>query len=213
VGNLSRFLDLKANLPNEVNLLAVSKGRDAYEIRSLAEFGQIHFGESRLQEALSKFKSLEDLNSLKWHFIGKLQSNKVRGVIRNFDFIHSIHSLELAQRVSRISGEENRAPKVMIQVKLRDDPTKSGFLEKDLLNDWSTLIDLPNINIIGLMTISPINLNSTDRKLLFKECRFLADRLGLLDCSMGMSGDWSEALDSGATWLRIGSYLFESLIN
>ena len=204
----NEFKKIKGSLPLGVNLLAVSKGHDHESIRKLSDFGQLDFGESRLQEAIPKKKYLNDLKQLKWHFVGKLQKNKVRGVIKEFNFIHSVDSLSLIERISRISQEEQKIPNIFLQVKLRDDPQKGGFLKQDLLKNWSKIVSLKNIHLIGLMTIPPIALNFDQRKDLFYECRNLANHLELNDCSMGMSNDWQEALDCGATWIRLGSLLF-----
>ncbi len=204
----SRWLKLKKSLPLGVNLLAVSKGHPSSSIRCLAELGQRDFGESKVQEALPKIKTLSDMDGLRWHFIGHLQANKVRSVVRSFDVIHSIHSWALAERISRISGEENLCPIVMLQVKFREDPTKYGFTQKEVLEAWPKLGNLENLKIVGLMTIAPITLGLDGCQNLFRECRDFADQLGLKDCSMGMSGDWLQATQEGATWLRLGSQVF-----
>ena len=205
------FLEYKSiinSLPLGVSLLAVSKGHDQESIRKLSGYGQVDFGESRLQEALPKKNELNDLKQLRWHFVGTLQKNKVRGVIKEFDFIHSVDSLSLLERISRISLEEQKTPNLFLQVKFRNDPQKGGFSKEDLLNSWSKIIALNNVNLIGLMTIPPIALDSYQRKDLFHECKNLANHLGLKDCSMGMSNDWKEAIEVGATWIRLGSFLF-----
>ncbi len=202
------FKKVKDLLPSEVSLLAVSKGHQHESIRKISGYGQLDFGESRLQEAIPKKNELVDLNQLRWHFVGKLQKNKVRGVIKEFDFIHSVDSLPLIQRISRISQEEKKTPNIFLQVKLRDDPNKGGFSKQDLIQSWSNIVSLNNINLIGLMTIPPITLNSYQRKELFCECRKFANHLELKDCSMGMSNDLQEAVESGATWIRLGSLLF-----
>ena len=204
----NEFKKIKDSLPLGVSLLAVSKGHHHESIRKLSGYGQLDFGESRLQEAIKKINELKDLNHLRWHFVGKLQKNKVRGVIKEFDFIHSVDSLPLIERISRISQEEQKTPKIFLQVKFRDDPHKGGFLKQDLLESWPNIVSLKNIHLIGLMTIPPIALNLYQRKDLFCECRNLADHLRLKHCSMGMSNDWQEALEGGATWIRVGSLLF-----
>ena len=191
-----------------VSLLAVSKGHNEESIRKLFSYGQLDFGESRLQEAIQKKNNLNDLNQLRWHFVGTLQKNKVRGVIKEFDFIHSVDSLPLLERISRISKEEQKTPNIFLQVKFRFDPNKGGFLKQDLLENWSKIVSFNNINLTGLMTIPPIALNSDEKKDLFCECRNLANHLGLKDCSMGMSNDWQDAIQGGATWIRLGSILF-----
>ena len=200
--------ELKKSLPPNVSLLAVSKGHPDCSIRQFAQSGQIDFGESRLQEALPKIENLKDINQIRWHFVGKLQKNKVRKVLKDFDVVQSVDTLPLIKRISRIAGEESIAPELMLQVKLRDDPSKSGFSKEDLFNAWSQIKTLPHINLIGLMTISPIAFSLKERKSLFMECRDLANYLGLKDCSMGMSNDWEEAVEAGSTWIRIGSLLF-----
>ena len=204
----NEFKIIKDSLPLGVSLLAVSKGHPQESIRKLSDYGQIDFGESRLQEAISKKIVLNDLKQLRWHFIGTLQKNKVRRVIKEFDFIHSVDSLPLLERISRISQEEQKIPNIFLQVKFRDDPNKGGFLKEDILKSWSKIISLSNINLIGLMTIPPISLNPYQRKDLFRECRNFANHLELEDCSMGMSNDWQEAIEGGATWIRLGSLLF-----
>ena len=202
------FNEIKSSLPLGVNLLAVSKGHFHESIRKLYAYGQLDFGESRLQESVPKKNNLNDLNQLRWHFVGRLQKNKVRKVIKEFDYIHSVDSLSLIERISRISEEEEKNPNIFLQVKLRDDPQKGGFLKKDLLDSWSKIIALKNIHLTGLMTIPPKTLNLRQRKDLFYECRNLANHFELKDCSMGMSSDWQEALEAGATWIRLGSLLF-----
>lgn len=194
-------------------MLAVSKGHPAALIRQLAELGQQDFGESRLQEALPKLEALADLKVLRWHFIGRLQANKVRAVVRSFAVIHSVDSQPLAERISRIAAEENCCPEVLLQVKLRDDPTKGGFSLEQLKQAWPELVQLPHLKIIGLMTMAPLGLDLEQRQELFRDCRDLADQLDLSDCSMGMSGDWPVAIKAGATWLRLGSILFGARIS
>ena len=203
-----RLKSLASELPKCVHLLAVSKGQSVTSIRALAVLGQRDFGESRLQEALPKIKELEEFRDLRWHFIGRLQSNKIRAVVRTFSVIHSLDSEALAIRLSRIAGEEKQLPEVMVQVKLRDDPTKGGFDPVDLVEVWPRLIQLSNLKLIGLMTMAPMQISIYERKELFRECRKLADQLGLKHCSMGMTSDWKEAVEVGATWIRLGSALF-----
>ncbi len=208
ISGSDNFNLIKDSLPLGVSLLAVSKGHHQESIRKLSCYGQMDFGESRLQEAIPKKNDLNDLKQLRWHFVGTLQKNKVRGVVKEFEFIHSADSFSLLERISRISQEEQKTPKIFLQVKFREDLKKGGFLKQDLLKSWSKIISLNNINVIGLMTIPPIALDLDQRKDLFCECRKFANHLGLKDCSMGMSNDWQEAIEGGATWIRLGSLLF-----
>ena len=204
----SNFLKIKNKIPDNVNILAVSKGFKSHEIRIINNFGQNDFGESKFQESFQKKKSLTDLEQIKWHFIGKIQSNKIRKIVQNFQYIHSVDTYEKLEKISKTSLEEMKNPLIMLQVKLRDDPNKGGFNPEFLLDKWEEIQELKNINLRGLMTINPKGLSSKENSDLFKKCRSLADSLLLPDCSMGMSGDWEEAIGAGSTWLRLGSLIF-----
>ena len=206
--NPSNYLKIKTQIPSNVNILAVSKGFKSQEIKTIHNLGQNDFGESKYQEAFEKQLILKDLKQIKWHFIGRIQSNKIRKIVQNFKYIHSVDSFEKLQKISRISYEEKKNPYIMLQVKLSDDPSKGGFEPDVLISKWSEIQELKNITLKGLMTINPRGLSSNENSELFKKCRSLADSLQLPDCSMGMSGDWEEAIASGSTWLRLGSLIF-----
>jgi hypothetical protein len=206
----ARLGALRRDLPLGTRLLAVSKGQPAALIRAAVAAGQRSFGESRLQEAQEKQQELADLAPLDWHFIGRLQANKARGVLRAFGTIHSVDSLELARRLARIAAEEDCAPRVLFQVKLRPDPAKTGFEPDALRAAWPELQQLAPLELAGLMTIAPLGLSSDQLRELFGDCAALARELGVAELSMGMSSDWREAAAAGSTWVRIGSGLFGS---
>jgi len=206
--NPSNYLKIKNQIPSNVNILAVSKGFKSQEIKTIQNIGQNDFGESKFQEALEKQLILKDLKQVNWHFIGRMQSNKIRKIVQNFTYIHSVDSFEKLQKISNISCEENKYPSIMLQIKLSDDPNKGGFIPDFLKFKWREIQELKNIRLTGLMTINPKGLSSKENSELFKKCRILADSLQLPDCSMGMSGDWEEAIDAGSTWLRLGSLIF-----
>ena len=206
--NPANYLKIKNKIPSNVNILAVSKGFKSQEIKTIQSLGQNDFGESKFQEAFEKQLKLKDLKKIDWHFIGRIQSNKIRKIVQNFQYIHSVDSFEKLQKISFISLEEKKNPSIMLQIKLSDDPTKGGFNPELLKSKWKEIQELKNINLTGLMTINPKGLSSYENLELFKKCRSLADSLELPDCSMGMSGDWKEAIDGGATWLRLGSLIF-----
>ncbi|MCP9838011.1 YggS family pyridoxal phosphate-dependent enzyme [Cyanobium sp. N.Huapi 1H5] len=205
-----RLEALQGALPSSTHLLAVSKGHPAELVRQAAALGQRSFGESRLQEAIAKQDALADLPDLDWHFIGRLQANKARAVLRRFGTIHSVDSLALAGRLQRIAAEEGLAPGILLQVKFRPDPAKTGFEPDEVRALGADLGSLAPLRCLGLMTIAPLGLTPGERLELFRDCRALADALGLADCSMGMSGDWREAVAAGSTWVRLGSVLFGS---
>ena len=206
--NPSNYLRIKNQIPSNVNILAVSKGFKSQEIKTIQNIGQNDFGESKFQEAFEKQLILKDFKQIKWHFIGRIQSNKIRKIVQNFKYIHSVDSFEKLQKISSISYEEKKNPFIMLQVKLSDDPSKGGFRPELLISKWREIQELKNITLKGLMTINPRGLSSKENSELFKKCRSLADSFQLPDCSMGMSGDWEEAIDSGSTWLRLGSLIF-----
>ena len=203
-----RLAGLRAQLPPTTRLLAVSKGQPAAVMRQAVALGQRSFGESRLQEAIVKQEALADLEPLDWHFIGRLQANKARGVLRRFGTIHSVDSLELAERLARLADEEGLAPAVLLQVKLLPDPAKAGFSAEALREAWPRLQALAPLRLVGLMTIAPLGLAEPARSALFAACTALAEELGLPERSMGMSDDWPVAAAAGSTWVRIGSGLF-----
>ena len=203
-----RLEQLRRALPPSCRLLAVSKGQPAAALRRAVAAGQRSFGESRLQEASAKQESIADLEPLDWHFIGRLQANKARGVLRRFGTLHSVDSLPLAQRLARIAAEEGVAPAIFLQVKLRPDPGKTGFSEEELRRDWPEIASLAPLRPVGLMTIAPLGLDPQERLSQFGECAALAGALGLPELSMGMSGDWPQAAAAGSTWVRLGTALF-----
>jgi len=206
--NPSNYLKIKEKIPSNVKILAVSKGFKSQDIKTIQNIGQNDFGESKFQEAFEKQLILKDLKKLTWHFIGRIQNNKIRKIVQNFKYIHSVDSFDKLQKISRISIEEKKNPLIMLQVKLSDDPNKGGFNPKLLILKWREIQELKNVTITGLMTINPKGLSSKENLELFKKCRALADSLQLKECSMGMSGDWQEAIKAGSTWIRLGSLIF-----
>ena len=171
-----RLATLQQGLPEGTRLLAVSKGQPAALIREAVAAGQRSFGESRVQEAIAKQAELADLGPLDWHFIGRLQANKARQVVRHFGTIHSLDSVELAQRLARIAAEEGLAPAVLFQVKLRPGPAKTGFDPDLLRQQWPELAALSPLRPVGLMTIAPLGLTAPERLALFDDCRRLAEQ-------------------------------------
>ena len=201
------YLEIKKILPKGVNLLAVSKGFQSSDIEYIQSLGQIDFGESKVQEAILK-PVFNSNNNLNWHFIGRIQTNKIRKIVENFDFIHSVDSYKKLLKISQVAIELQKMPKVFIQIKLAHDPGKSGLLYSELIANWDQIKQIKGILPIGLMTINPKGLNAVQNFELFNKCRLIADDLELPDCSMGMSNDWEEAIKAGSTWIRLGSLIF-----
>ena len=126
--NPANYLEIKNKIPSNVNILAVSKGFKSQEIKTIQNIGQNDFGESKVQEALEKQLTLKDFKQINWHFIGRIQSNKIRKIVQNFKYIHSVDSFEKLQKISNISHEEKKDPSILLQVKFSNDPTKGGLL-------------------------------------------------------------------------------------
>ena len=137
--NPANYLKIKSKIPSNVNILAVSKGFKSQEIKTIMDIGQNDFGESKFQEAFEKQLILKEFKEIKWHFIGRIQSNKIRKIVQNFKYIHSVDSFEKLQKISNISYEEKKNPLIMLQVKLSDDPTKGGFNPELLISKWSEI--------------------------------------------------------------------------
>ena len=201
------YLEIKKILPKGVNLLAVSKGFQSSDIEYIQSLGQIDFGESKVQEAILK-PVFNSNNNLNWHFIGRIQTNKIRKIVENFDFIHSVDSYKKLLKISEVAVELQKMPNVFIQIKLAHDPEKAGLNYSEVIANWYNIKQIKGIRIIGLMTINPKGLSPKQNFELFNKCRLIADKLELPHCSMGMSNDWQEAIKAGATWVRLGSLIF-----
>lgn len=198
-------------------LLAVSKLQPVEKIRDLYSQGQRRFGENYVQEALDKQEALSDLADIEWHLIGHLQKNKAKYVVGKFHLIHSVESLELAQVLSRQCESKNVQQNILIQVNLAHEETKSGFDKADVLKAWSELIRLPNLHIMGLMTMPPLTETGSEVRHYFTELRELRDELKkqtdtaahpMTELSMGTSHDYRVAIEEGATIVRLGTILF-----
>ena len=145
--NPTNYLEIKNKVPSNVNILAVSKGFKSQEIKTIQNIGQNDFGESKVQEAFEKQLTLKDLKQINWHFIGRIQSNKIRKIVQNFKYIHSVDSFEKLQKISNISCEEKKNPLIMLQVKLSDDPTKGGFNPEFLIMKWRETVSYTHLTL------------------------------------------------------------------
>jgi pyridoxal phosphate enzyme (YggS family) len=198
---------LKNNDKNKlVNLIAVSKNFQMDKIRPLIENGHIHFGENKVQEAINKWKIIKDQNKdLKLHMIGKLQKNKVKYVIPLFDYIHSLDNHKLAEKISLEQKKYKKKLKIFIQINIGNEEQKSGIRIEQLESFYNICVKNLDLDIVGLMCLPPENLDS---KPYFKKMKELIKNLGLKELSMGMSSDYLEALEFGASFVRVGSKIF-----
>ncbi|MDJ0694099.1 YggS family pyridoxal phosphate-dependent enzyme [Mastigocoleus sp. MO_188.B34] len=211
-----RVAIIRSTLPQGVKLIAVTKKVPSDKIRLAYEAGIRDFAESRIQEAMGKRADLEDLSDITWHFIGHVQSNKAKKIISNFQWIHSLDSLKLAQRLDRLASELEINPLVCLQVKILPDPNKSGWNIDELRGDLPALALCKRLQFQGLMTIPPLGLNDLEILDVFKRTKELATEIRdrnwqnfkMSDLSMGMSGDYKIALQADTTMVRLGTILF-----
>ena len=176
------------------------------EIKPLINHGHIHFGENKVQETMEKWTDVKSsFQNLKLHMIGKLQTNKVKYAIPLFDYIHSLDNLKLAEKISEEQKKRNKYLKIFIQVNIGDEQQKSGIDLKDLNEFYKICISELKLDVIGLMCIPPQDDNV---KKYFKQMFDLKNSLNLKELSMGMSSDYIEAIEHGATFVRIGSKIF-----
>jgi len=198
--------------PTDIELVAVSKTQPAENVREAIEAGQLLFGENRVQELLSKVPLLP--SSTRWHFIGHLQSNKVRKILPICELIHGVDSTELAKDIDRIAEELGLFPRVLLEVNVAGEASKFGFKPEVLRNEIETLLSLKRVQVEGFMTIAPLAEDPEDSRTFFRALRTLRDELAtctdtpLPTLSMGMSGDFEVAVEEGATHVRVGSALF-----
>jgi len=198
--------------PREVRLVAVSKTFPSGDIRHAVEAGQLIFGESRQQEAAPKIEVLP--SGLEWHFIGRVQSNKVRKILPLFEYVHAVDSLKLAQYMDGVSGGLRLRPKIFLQVNQSGEATKGGFCPAELRAEVHEISTLKHLELVGLMSIPPAVENPEDARCWFSGLRALRDEITFQSgvklpfLSMGMSGDFEVAIEEGATHIRVGSAIF-----
>ena len=212
VKNLLKISEnVKANLSTDANLvkipkiIAVSKTFKIEHIKPLIDYGHDHYGENKVQEAQEKWTSVKEKNkNIKLHLIGRLQSNKVKLALKLFDYIHSLDSKKLADKISYQLKEQNLNTKFFIQVNIGDEDQKSGIPKNEILDFYNYCKSL-DLNVLGLMCIPPID---KDSKYYFKEMNRLNKELDLKELSMGMSSDYLTAIEKGSTFVRIGSNIF-----
>ncbi len=202
--------------PADVALLAVSKFHPASDVRALASMGQLDFGESYAQEALAKQDELADLADLglRWHFIGRLQTNKARFVAGRFSLVHSVDSLKLAQTLHKRAQALQAVQDVLVQVNLAGEGQKAGAAEDDTLRLAAEIMRLDFLGLRGLMLLPPLEDEPERVRPWFARLRELRDGLErelgirLAHLSMGMTGDFRQAIAEGATIVRIGTRIF-----
>ncbi len=198
--------------PDEIQLIAVSKTHEAEKVRAAFDAGQEIFGESRVQEARAKIPLLP--SAVRWHFIGRLQKNKVRHALPLFELFHSIDSLALAENMNRIAEDTGLHPRVLLEVNVAGEGSKIGFTPDLLRSQFEQIDSLGRITVEGLMAIPPLAAEAVASRKFFAALREVRDdltqRFGVQfpHLSMGMSHDFAIAVEEGATLVRVGTAIF-----
>jgi len=207
----AKCAEFKRN-PQEIRLIAVSKFFGVDAISEANRLGITDFGENKAQELRDKYEILGD--KVTWHFIGTLQRNKVKYAVKAATFIHSVDSVALADEINKEAKKLNKAQKILLEVKTSSEETKSGLSDdEDVLNLVRHCASLPNIELVGLMTMAAFTEDEKIIRKSFADLRNLKDKINkngfdLRELSMGMTNDYEIAIEEGATMLRIGSAIF-----
>ncbi len=197
----------KKTQQKNVQVIAVSKKQSLEKMRSLYSEGQRLFAENYVQEALLKQNQLKDLD-IEWHFIGHLQSNKVKNVVGQFDLLHSIDSLKLIETIHKIAKEKNLIQKILLQVNFSQESTKEGMDASEVLPILDKIHHYSHVQIQGLMTMPPLVDNPEDNRIYFQKAQSLLIQTPWTELSMGTSHDYLVAVEEGATLIRLGTILF-----
>ena len=208
IKNLIYIEDLIKSTVNHdelVKIIAVSKTFPIKNILPLIDHGHLHYGENKVQEALDKWTDIKNQNkNIKLHLIGRLQSNKVKFALKIFDYIHSVDSEKLATKIADEQTKQGKNPKIFIQVNIGNEDQKSG-INKERLGDFYKFCKDLNLDVIGTMCIPP---NDQNTEKYFFEMNKINQELNFKELSMGMSGDYIEAVKNNATYVRVGSKIF-----
>ncbi len=209
---------LSSRSPDDVKLITVTKGKSIETVQAAISAGARILGENYPEEGQTKILAASDQSSVQWHMIGHIQSRKARIVCENFNYVHSLDSMKLARRLDRFSGEMKNTLPVLLEINVSGEESKFGWRahrKEDwagLLAEFSEIIELPNLQVRGLMTIPPIVSDAEDSRPHFQLLRKLRDYLAMQlsnvnwsELSMGMSADFESAIKEGSTMVRIGT--------
>jgi len=210
---IERACRASGRTPSDVQVIAVTKYVSLEMVASVLETSLEHIGESRWQDAQRKWEALGDQGT--WHFIGHLQTNKVKDVIGKFHYIHSLDRLSLAEELHRKAKTAGIDVNVFLQVNISGEDTKYGLAPEDVPSFLQSIAPLDHVKVIGLMTMAPFEEDPELTRPVFRGLRELRDQLNqqeltpepILELSMGMSNDFEVAIEEGSTWVRLGTVL------
>lgn len=199
--------------PKEIKLIAVSKTKPISMIEECVEHGQLSFGENKVQELMEK---REVHPELEWHLIGHLQKNKVKYVVGNVAMIHSVDSVELAEKIQTEAEKRQTDVDILLEVNVAEEETKTGFKCPEVQDACMKIAVFPNVHIKGLMTVAPFVENPEENREIFRKLRHIlvdirskkVDNIDMTELSMGMTNDYEIAIEEGATLVRVGSAIF-----
>jgi len=203
--------------PDEITLVAVSKQKPFSTLEQALDAGQLDFGENRFDETWQKIKQAQSsgLDTIRWHYIGAIQSRKTAQAVGPFTLIHSIDRAKIATKLSNDAESAGRVLPILLQANVSGEESKQGFGADELMDALPTLAELPGICISGLMTMAPFEAKAEETRPVFRAMRQLQTRLStaypsidLHHLSMGMTNDFEVAIEEGATIVRIGSAIF-----
>ena len=205
VNNLILINKELSAINSDIKIIAVSKTFSIEHIQPAIDYGHLHFGENKVQEALEKWTEIKEKNkSIKLHLIGKLQTNKVKFCLPLFDFIHSLDNIKLADKIANEQVKKNFKPKLFIQVNIGDEDQKNGIVLSQFESFYKKIENF-ELDIVGLMCIPPF---VDDTEIYFKKMIEIRKKTNFKELSMGMSNDYLSAAKNSATYVRIGSKIF-----
>jgi len=194
--------------PGSVRLICVTKEASIKAMLGAISYGIKDIGENRVKEAVIKYAEIGD--TVKWHLIGHLQTNKVKDALRIFSLIHSVDSLKLAQTIQKEALKISKCQDILIEVNVSGEGSKFGIAPNELNAFLTEIKGFSNINVRGLMTVTPFSDRSETSRPYFRSLKKLADLFGLKELSMGMTQDYRVAIEEGATMIRVGRAIFQA---
>ncbi len=204
--NIKAACDKAGRAYDEVTLIAVSKTKPNEMVMEAYEAGIRNFGENHVQELVGKMDTLPD--DIRWHMIGHLQTNKVKYIVGRVYMIHSVDTIKLAREISKEALKKDVTVKITVEVNIAGEASKFGGTLSEGEELVKEISALPGIEVTGLMCVAPYTEDAEENRVYFRNLKTLADKLGLKELSMGMSGDYEVAIEEGATFVRVGSSIF-----
>ena len=212
--NIKNACDKAGRNKEDVTLIAVSKTKPVEMLQEIYDAGCRDFGENKVQEIMDKYDKLP--SDIRWHMIGHLQTNKVKYIVDKVYMIHSVDSMKLAKEISKEALKKNVTVKILLEVNVAKEESKFGMMSEEVKNFYKEVIDLPGLEVCGLMTIAPYAENAEENRQYFVNLKQLVvdiadektDNKSIGELSMGMTGDYEVAVEEGATYVRVGTGIF-----